>query len=557
MTISHTSVPVSPAPAGDCSSSSDPVAVIETAVRQLIAARPETLPMFQAIAGWLANICAPADAAMRVDPPALPTALDTDTPLGSGAAVSSPAAPGFSIVEAKPVGVAAAVPTMDRASAEAIATMVARFGNPAMTSGNGATGGLGSAATTAPKTTVIKVDPDAGLPAIRRALKRQCAAIDWAMSRKRFEFESVKDEYNRLRKIGLDEQVFMWALDQQVIEWTITPLAEIRGWYEVVCEAIDCYTGDDPELARSRDAVKCVARHLSRLRRQLTPVTDMGLFDDAVNQLGAWVRGAKARLKIAGAEAQALNEPDLALDPASALAQMKELRVQAKALGDRRRKQKDALTKFVYELQRWADGTEGAEDAADRERKMCCALDAACELGAALDHTDFLRRVDQALGAASLPQSVLARADGMLLGERLAGLHEEDEPEDDGPDDRARLSPEVERLRTVLAGKRVVLIGGDERPARRDAIVKAFELSELQWVATKSGGSREFIQSAVSRDDVAVVLLLIRWASHGYGDYCEVCRRFGKPFVRLPGGYGANAIASECIRQVGKQLGLE
>ena len=553
MTISHTSVPVSPAPA----STSDPFAVIETAVRHLIAARPETLPMFQAIAGWLANIRSPADAAMRVDVLTPPTALDTDTPLGSGAAVSSPAAPGFSIVEPKPAGTDAAIPFIDRASAEAIATMAARFGNPATSAGTGATGGLVSTAATGPRIAVIKVDPDAVLPTIRRALKRQCAAIGWAMKRDQFEFARVKDEYNQLRKIGLDEQVFMWALDQQVNGWHPESLAEIRGWYDAVCEAIDCYMSDDPELARSREAAKCVAKHLTRLRRQLTPVTDMGLFDDAVNRLGAWVRGAKARLKIAGAEAQALNEPDLALDPASALAQMKELRVQAKALGDRRRKQKDALTKFVYELQRWADGTDGADDAADRERKMCCALDAARDLGAALDQHDFLRRVDQALGAASLPQSVLARADGTLLAERLAGLHEEDEPDEDAADDRARLSPEVERLRTVLAGKRVVLIGGDERPTRRDAIVRALDLAELHWVATKSGGSRESIQAAVSRDDVAVVLLLIRWASHGYGDYCEVCRRFGKPFVRLPGGYSANTIASECIRQVGKQLGLE
>lgn len=115
-------------------------------------------------------------------------------------------------------------------------------------------------------------------------------------------------------------------------------------------------------------------------------------------------------------------------------------------------------------------------------------------------------------------------------------------------------SDEVLRLRDALRGRAMVMIGGERRPLRQAAIEKAFELKELIWDTADEHTSNANFMPAVSRDDVAVVLLAIRWSSHSYGDMETVCRELDRPFVRLPAGTNANQIAHQVIRQVGQRL---
>ena len=42
--------------------------------------------------------------------------------------------------------------------------------------------------------------------------------------------------------------------------------------------------------------------------------------------------------------------------------------------------------------------------------------------------------------------------------------------------------------------------------------------------------------------EVALVLLAIRWSSHDYDSVRTYCDQYGKPLVRLPGGYNANQV---------------
>jgi hypothetical protein len=56
---------------------------------------------------------------------------------------------------------------------------------------------------------------------------------------------------------------------------------------------------------------------------------------------------------------------------------------------------------------------------------------------------------------------------------------------------------------------------------------------------------------------VAVVLLAIRWSSHGFGEVKEFCEKYSKPLVRLPGGYNANQVAHNIVTQVGERLAAE
>jgi len=115
-------------------------------------------------------------------------------------------------------------------------------------------------------------------------------------------------------------------------------------------------------------------------------------------------------------------------------------------------------------------------------------------------------------------------------------------------------SPEVQAVEELLRGHEAVLIGGVERTSARRAIEQAFGLAELNWVSTRPHESVTIFEPAVSRPEVAVVLLAIRWASHSYGDVKDYCEKYGKPMVYLTGGYNPNQIAHQILAQVGDRL---
>jgi hypothetical protein len=85
---------------------------------------------------------------------------------------------------------------------------------------------------------------------------------------------------------------------------------------------------------------------------------------------------------------------------------------------------------------------------------------------------------------------------------------------------------------------------GDRRGNAYQAIKDAFGLKELIWIETREHESFEGFEPYVARPDVAAVLLAIRWASHSYGEVKDFCDQYGKPLVRLPGGYGLNQVAA-------------
>jgi hypothetical protein len=115
-------------------------------------------------------------------------------------------------------------------------------------------------------------------------------------------------------------------------------------------------------------------------------------------------------------------------------------------------------------------------------------------------------------------------------------------------------SAEVEEVRRLLAGREVVLIGGQLRPQSRTALIESFALKDLRWIVTPDHESVSVFEAPIARPDVAVVLLAIRWSSHSYGDVQHFCDRYGKLLVRLPGGYNPNQVAHQILEQAGNRL---
>jgi hypothetical protein len=106
-------------------------------------------------------------------------------------------------------------------------------------------------------------------------------------------------------------------------------------------------------------------------------------------------------------------------------------------------------------------------------------------------------------------------------------------------------------------GRSVVLIGGIRRPYAQKLLTADLGLKELVWIETREHQSVKRFESAIARADVALVLLAIRWSSHGFGDVKQFCDEYGKPLVRLPGGYSPNQVAAQIVLQAGGPFGAK
>lgn len=112
---------------------------------------------------------------------------------------------------------------------------------------------------------------------------------------------------------------------------------------------------------------------------------------------------------------------------------------------------------------------------------------------------------------------------------------------------------EVQRVRELLRGQTVVLIGGERRQAAAAALSSAFGLKELIWIEGHDQTYTDF-EPHVARPEVTIVLLAIRWSRHGFGEVKEFCIRYDKPLVRLLGGYNPNQVAYTILSQIGQRL---
>jgi hypothetical protein len=127
-------------------------------------------------------------------------------------------------------------------------------------------------------------------------------------------------------------------------------------------------------------------------------------------------------------------------------------------------------------------------------------------------------------------------------------------PDKNAEADAETTSPQIAEVADMLAGKAVIIIGGDRRPFAAEALERAFLLSELIWIDTRAHESISGFEPYVARPEVAMVLLAIRWSSHSYGEVQDFCRTYGKPLVRLPGGYNPNQVAAQILEQCSQRL---
>jgi hypothetical protein len=136
----------------------------------------------------------------------------------------------------------------------------------------------------------------------------------------------------------------------------------------------------------------------------------------------------------------------------------------------------------------------------------------------------------------------------------LTETREPDEPNE--PEEEREYSDNVARVRELLEGSRIVLIGGEPREDAIRRIERAFGLSECEWTTAREHASSAPLEAPIRRADTRLVLILIGLASHQHvEDVGAWCVKHGKPLVRLPGkGYNPERIAAEVLDQVSGKL---
>jgi hypothetical protein len=114
----------------------------------------------------------------------------------------------------------------------------------------------------------------------------------------------------------------------------------------------------------------------------------------------------------------------------------------------------------------------------------------------------------------------------------------------------------IERVARWLRGRSILFVGGERRPEYVERHTRAFGLREFIWATGKRGPTPAQFEADIARDDVAVVVLAIRWSRHSFGDIVQSCRRHGKPLVRLRAGYNEHELARMIEEQAGDRLAL-
>lgn len=161
---------------------------------------------------------------------------------------------------------------------------------------------------------------------------------------------------------------------------------------------------------------------------------------------------------------------------------------------------------------------------------------------------------DDAVLADFVPDIKDASKNAQLVFRELEKFQESQHEETPAASKADRWSAEVEKVAELVAGRTMVLIGGQVRPPRRDALVRAFKLADLEWLSTPEHTSITYFEPSIMRPETAVVLLAIRWSNHDYAEVQQYCDKYGKLLVRLPAGYHPNQVAHQIMKQVGDQL---
>lgn len=112
----------------------------------------------------------------------------------------------------------------------------------------------------------------------------------------------------------------------------------------------------------------------------------------------------------------------------------------------------------------------------------------------------------------------------------------------------------LNRVRRILRGGTIAIVGGDQRRTHIERLSRAFELEGLLWVPTReSDASSRRFAPVLSRESLILVVSLHGLLRHQHThDLRELCRRFKIPLLPYwrsphPAGLAAAIVSQHLI----------
>ena len=398
------------------------------------------------------------------------------------------------------------------------------------------------------------------LPQIAERTRLKADATRWAAERQR-RLEAGEPYGGELEQRRLDlvakaraiPRCLLWMCRQ---EFT----AEYPSWYEDLSGSFDAVSDLSEMLAEMTaepeqpegfaDALRLAAEAQSALKVAVESLNP-GRPDWDQLRLYHWLRSAVAERHIwvdrhmkADDPADPANWKDLRL-------RIQEVKESFHSLKGKDKRRKKGLNKIRYLFKQMEENPE-----IDREEQWTAVVQTATELvQAGLPPSNSELRESLLPSLDDLPDEIETTKEFALILREIERYLDSRTPEIDTDIvvGGGRSSAEVDRAADLLEGKAAILIGGVKRPEAAEAIEDALRLKELIWIEGRDQSYVDF-EPDVSREDVAVVLLAIRWSRHGFGGVKTYCDRYGKPLVHLPTGYNPNQIAHQILVQAGERL---
>jgi hypothetical protein len=397
-------------------------------------------------------------------------------------------------------------------------------------------------------------DQDVGEIEAHSRLKAE--AMRWASTRQRLlrngasYREIAPTDRELLDRVKGRTDCYLWMLSPNFrAPIDLTLLEDAARCFNLMADALKVARRalGDPEIEEQylSSVMEILAYAQSALRVAVARVGDRADADQV--SVYGWLRSTGDRKRIYLERYMRLDDP---ADPSnldeilSVLSTIDE-QIDVKRQGVRRRKA--CLGKLRYHAKSIRERGETQND----RKSMIEAVEELLHLGVPTSNVEIreslLPIIDQLSEGSHLPKgfSLVLRDIKRFMNADLAVPFRSPTPINDA---------ELELAASLVAGKTAVIIGGELRPLRQEAIKTALRLKDLIWIGACEIRSTTELETHVARPEVAVVLLAIRWSPHSFGDVSRFCERHGKPLVRLPGGYHPRQVSVQILAQCGDRL---
>lgn len=345
---------------------------------------------------------------------------------------------------------------------------------------------------------------------------------------------------------------FLWMLYREKPAPDDGPLALIGRWYDALASGAAlvrrCDEGPASGRAELIEAMRLLAHASSGLRAVLE-ATWLTKPDSDQDEAHLWLRWQTGQREILLDRHMRLDDP---AEPESIDALEEALARLEERVSSRERRAKEArgrLDRIRYHAGILAEG-RSVNEAHDWQR-IEESVEGLSGLGFDPEEDAVASRLE-ALAESGLepPEGHPAAARALEAVRRVAAT-----PEPEEGNGRARWSDRVRRVREMLRGGRLVIIGGEPRREAVDRIRDAFGVADVDWVALTEHGSGAAMRAPIERPETTLVVVLVKLAGHLHVDEARrYAKRADKPVVLLKAGYNPERLALGVMNQASEQL---